>query len=61
MYMYNCTNSLEVTYQNAKPKFMEYGPYTYREFDTYNDVLYEDLQNALSQGEALPAVYNTFS
>ena len=61
MYIYNCTNPLEVTYQNAKPEFMEYGPYTYREFDTYNDVAYDDLQNALSRGEALPAVYNNFS
>ena len=39
---------------------MEYGPYTYREFDTYNDLVYQDLQNELSQDDKLPAVYNKF-
>ena len=60
-YMYNCTNPLEVVYKNEKPEFMEYGPYTYREYDTYSDVAYEDLQNALSRGETLSAVYNKFA
>ena len=60
MYFYNCTNPEDVTYKNAKPEFMEYGPYTYREFDTYNDLVYKDLQNELSEDDALPAVYNKF-
>ena len=48
-----------MTYTNAKPKFMEYGPYVYREFDTYNDIIYGDLDNEIGQ-ESLPAVYNKF-
>ena len=59
MFFYNVTNPLEVTYKNAKPEFMEYGPYIYREFDTYNDLVYENLDNEIGQ-ESLPTVYNKF-
>jgi hypothetical protein len=59
MYFYNCTNPLDVTYKNAKPEFMEYGPYIYREFDNYTELVYEDLDNEIGQ-EALPTVYSTF-
>ena len=38
---------------------MEYGPYTYREFDDYDDLVYQDLDNELGQ-ESLPAVFNKF-
>ena len=60
MYFYNCTNPEDVTYKNAKPEFMEYGPYKYREFDTYNELVYTDLRNEISEEDALPAVYNNF-
>ena len=58
-YFYNCTNAWDVTYKNAKPEFMEFGPYVYRESDTYSDLVYQDLDNLVS-GEALPSVQNTF-
>ena len=48
MYLYNCTNPMEVTYRNAKPEFMEHGPYTYRQFDSHDAIAYKDLANALS-------------
>ena len=56
MYFYNCTNPEDVTYKNAKPEFMEYGPYKYREHDTYNELVYTDLRNEISEEDALPAV-----
>ena len=59
MYFYECLNPREVTYKNAKPEFKEHGPYIYREFDDYNDLVYADLDNELAQ-ESLPAVYNKF-
>ena len=59
-YMYNCTNAWEVTYKNAKPEFMEFGPYIYRETDTYSDLVYQDLDNTIS-GESLPSVKMSFS
>ena len=31
-YLYNCTNSQDVIYTNAKPEFQEVGPYKYREY-----------------------------
>ena len=48
MYLYNCTNPMEVTYRNAKPEFVEHGPYTYQGFDSHNDIAYKDLANELS-------------
>lgn len=39
-YFYNCTNALDVVYQNAKPEYQEFGPYVYRESDTYSDLDY---------------------
>lgn len=59
-YFYNCTNALDVTYKNAKPEFMEFGPYIYRESDTYSDLVWKDLDNIIS-GESLPSVENTFT
>lgn len=50
---------MDVVYKNAKPEFMEYGPYVYREYDNYTDLVYNDLDNNIS-GESLPAVYNKF-
>ena len=50
---------MDVVYKNAKPEFMEYGPYVYREYDNYTDIEYGNLDNAIS-GEQLPAVYNKF-
>ena len=58
-YFYNCTNAYNVTYRNHKPEFKEFGPYIYRESDTYTELVYQDLDNLVS-GEALPSVQNTF-
>ena len=60
MYFYNCTNAEDVVYKNHKPAYREYGPYVYREWDNYTDLVYEDLDNFISE-ESLPAVYNQFS
>jgi len=38
---------------------MEFGPYQYRESDTYTELEYKGLDNTIS-GEELPAVYSTF-
>ena len=39
-YFYNCTNALDVIYRGEKPEFQEFGPYTYRESDSYDGVIY---------------------
>ena len=39
---------------------MEFGPYTYREFDNYEDLDYSPLDNIVGR-EELPAVYNNFT
>jgi hypothetical protein len=39
-YFYNCTNAYDVVYKAAKPAFKEFGPYIYRESDTYSDLQY---------------------
>ena len=38
---------------------MEYGPYVYREFDTYDDLVYTDLDNEIS-GKPIPSVKNKY-
>ena len=58
-YFYNCTNAEDVIYNNHKPEFKEFGPYTYREYDNYTDLVYEDLENVID-GEELPAVFSKF-
>lgn len=47
-------------YKNVKPEFMEFGPYIYRESDTYSNLTYEPLENLISQSE-LPSVFNKFT
>ena len=39
-YLYNCTNYNDVVYKGAVPQYKEVGPYTYREFNKYEDVEY---------------------
>ena len=51
---------MDVVYTGAKPEFQEFGPYTYRESDTYSNLTYEGLDNIIGQ-EELPAVYNYFT
>ena len=60
MYLYNCSNALDVVYKGAKPEFMEFGPYTYREWDSYTDVSWKDLSTEIS-GEELPAVFMNYT
>jgi len=59
-YFYNCTNAMAVTYTNAKPEFMEFGPYVYRESDSYDDLVYGTMDNTISQ-KGLPAVFSNFT
>ena len=59
-FFYNCTNVKDVIYKNVKPDFMEFGPYIYRESDTYSDLDYRNLDNLISESE-LPSVFNKFS
>ena len=59
MYFYEVLNPKDVTYRNAKPEFLEHGPYSYREYDNYNDLVYKDLDNEIGQ-ENLNAVFNQF-
>ena len=40
--------------------FREFGPYKYREYDTYTNLTYADLDNIIGQ-EELPAVYSDFA
>ena len=47
-------------YTNAKPEFREFGPYRYREYDNYTELVYEDLDNSIGK-ESLPAVFANFS
>jgi len=42
-YFYNCSNAEDVVYTGAKPEFEEFGPYTYREWDSYTDVSWSNL------------------
>lgn len=44
-YFYNCTNYEDVLYKGAAPKFMELGPYTYREYDSYDNLTWTDNNN----------------
>lgn len=44
-YMYNVTNFDDVVFRNAKPEFMEFGPYIYQEYDTYDNLTYTQLPN----------------
>ena len=60
MYFYNCTNAEDVIYKGQRPEFMEYGPYTYREYDNYTDVTWENLSNEISSQE-IPAAYMNFT
>lgn len=59
-YFYNTTNAMDVVYKGEKPMFKEFGPYTYREFDNYEDLDYSPLDNIVGR-EELPAVYNNFT
>jgi hypothetical protein len=38
---------MKVIYTGAKPEFTEFGPYTYRESDTYSNLTYESLDNII--------------
>lgn len=37
-YFFNCTNSNNVIYKGAKPELEQFGPYIYREWNTFDDV-----------------------
>ena len=53
-------NFWQVIYTNEKPRYQEFGPYIYRESDTYSDLNYTKLDNQIGQ-EELDVVYNTFT
>jgi hypothetical protein len=37
-FVYNCTNYEDVIYKGVKPTMQEFGPYYYKEYDTYYNV-----------------------
>ena len=47
-------------YNNAAPKFKEFGPYIYSEHDSYDDLTWDNVQNWQS-GNSEKAVNNTFN
>ena len=50
---------MDVIYSNAQPKFKEFGPFVYKESDTYANLTYtEDLK---FNGASLHGVNATFS
>ena len=49
---------MDVIYSNAQPKFKEFGPFVYKESDTYADLDYSDLD---FNGRSLDGVNATFS
>jgi hypothetical protein len=40
-FFFHCLNADDVVYKGEKPMFEEYGPYIYREYDTYTNVKYD--------------------
>jgi hypothetical protein len=40
-YFFHCLNPDDVIYKGLRPEFEQYGPYVYKEYDTYSDVIYE--------------------
>ena len=40
-YFFNCINFDDVMYSGAKPKFEQHGPYIYKEYDEFTDVVYD--------------------
>mmetsp|Transcript_6498 Transcript_6498/g.4614 ORF Transcript_6498/g.4614 Transcript_6498/m.4614 type:complete len:122 (+) Transcript_6498:259-624(+) len=41
--MYNCTNIDDVIYKGESPEYQEFGPYTYREWDSMTDITYGEI------------------
>ena len=48
---------MDVIYSNAKPQFQEFGPFVYKEADSYTDLQSSSLD---FEGEYLPGVNATF-
>ena len=51
---------VQVLYKGAAPKFMELGPYTYREHDSYDNLTWQDNIN-WQDGGAETAVNITYN
>jgi hypothetical protein len=62
-YFYNCTNYEDVLFKNAAPKFKEFGPYTYREYDTFDNLTWANNTNYVNgeQETAVNATYNQYT
>jgi hypothetical protein len=62
IYMFNVTNSWEVTWRNAKPHLVEVGPYVYREYTDNIDVSFdrEPYPGGLHSISFTPYVYFKF-
>ena len=51
-YLYNCTNYNDVILKDAVPQYQEIGPYTYREYNKYEDVEYDvEVEELSDSGE----------
>lgn len=51
---------LQVLFKNAKPEYMEFGPYIYQETDTLDDLVWTKLQSPVT-GITQDAVLATFN
>ena len=40
-YFFNCINADDVMYKGVKPIFEQHGPYIYKEYDKFTDVVYD--------------------
>jgi len=59
-YLYNCTNFEDVVFKDAAPEFMEFGPYIYREYDTYDNLTWDSVHN-WKKGDDEKAVNASFN
>jgi hypothetical protein len=53
-------NSFKVLFKNAKPEFMEFGPYIYQETDTLDDLVWTQLESQ-SNGKMSDVVLATYN
>jgi hypothetical protein len=52
-HFYHVTNEDDVIYKGAKPEFEQYGPYIYREYDTFSEMRYDQDIEILSTSDKI--------
>ena len=60
-YLYGVTNLDDVVFKDAKPEYKEYGPFIYKETDTYTDLEWTTLEHPIGSGDNYSAVWCTFN